>query len=160
MATCPPPPPVSRRRPATPATPSRRPRPAAARRSRKGLVGGILAVIILIAGAAVTYAVVNKNETASGGGGSPEAATRNMVESLEANDLLGALDTLAPSERQVVRDQIDQWLAEGKRLGALKDVDLKDVPGFQPQINDLTLETEPVNDRVAAVTFTGGTYTV
>jgi len=124
-------------------------------RRRTALVAGIVVGLLLLGGGAV-FAVAQF----TGDGGSPEAAVRDLFEAVADEDVLGVIDALAPSERQVLAGFAEDLAAELQRLDVLSDdLDLGSVPGFDLAYDDLELSSEEVADDLALVTVEGGTFT-
>ncbi|HEX9260654.1 MAG TPA: hypothetical protein VF855_14030, partial [Acidimicrobiales bacterium] len=129
---------------------------APAHRKRRGLVALIVAVALLAVGGGVTAVVLSQDD--GGGAGSPEGAITDVLDALEAGDLLGVLDSLAPAESRVLKDYVEDAVAEGKRLGVLdNDVDLGNVPGIGFTAQDIGTTVEPVTDDIANVSLVSGT---
>lgn len=132
--------------------------PPAGRRPRKARAVGVLAAIAVLAGGAV---VVAKNiQSNSGGFGSPEEAVKALFAAADQEDILGVVDVMRPGERSMLRDTLLPIEQEMERLDVLgKNVDMHKLPGLQVTVNGVTTSTEPLSDRVAVVTLTGGTMT-
>lgn len=118
-------------------------------RSRVGLV--VATVVLLIAG------VVSVAYLAGGGGSStPEDAVSKLASAVSAEDLLGVLDALAPSERDIFRDTVEDVTDELRRLDVLDDdVDLSAIDGVDVEFRDLRMTTRTLGDGVALVTVDG-----
>ncbi len=117
------------------------------------LAVGLVAVV-----AAGAFAVTSF--TGDDGSGSPEAAVEALFDAIGDEDVIGVLESLAPGERDALREPLEDINSELKRLGLIDDsVDLNHVPGFELDVSDLTLETEELGDGVVAVTITGGKVT-
>jgi len=128
-------------------------------RKRRGLLAAVVAVALLLAGLAVTVMVLRQDD--GGGAGNPQDAVTGVIDSLEKGDLLGVLDGLAPSERDVIRDYVQDSVKEGKRLGLLdENVDLSNVPGLGFSADGLRTSVERVTDDIANVALVGGTVRI
>ena len=118
-------------------------------RSRVGLV--VAVAVLLIAGlASISYV--------SGGRGSnsPEDAVSALSAAISDEDLLGVLDALAPSERDILRDTVDDVTKELRRLDVVDDdVDLSGVDGVDIDVRDLQLSTRTLGEGVAVVAVNG-----
>lgn len=118
-------------------------------RSRAGLV--VAVAVLLIAGlASISYV--------SGGSGSnsPEDAVSALATAIGDEDLLGVLDALAPSERDILRDTVDDVTKELRRLDVVDDdIDLSGIDGVDIDVRDLRLSTRILGDGVALVTVNG-----
>jgi hypothetical protein len=121
------------------------------------VVAFVAAAVLVVAGIVATVILVANRSEASGAS-SPSEAVEGLVQSLEDNDLLGAVDVLAPWERDFARTQIDRYLDDAKDAGLLDDdADLGDVGGYTLEVDDLQVEPSEVNERIVNVALTGGT---
>lgn len=118
-------------------------------RSRVGLV--VATVVLLTAG------VVSASYVAGGGGSSsPEDAVSKLASAVSDEDLLGVLDALAPSERDILRDTVEDVTEELRRLDVLDDeVDLSAIDGVDIELRDLRMTTRTLGGGVALVTVDG-----
>jgi len=109
----------------------------------------------VLCGSAFAYLAV----TAPDGAATPEDAVRHLFEAIDQEDAIGVLESLPPSERDVLKEPVVDIVKELQRLGILKPFDLEKVPGEDLTIEGLTLAVEPVgaNDDLKAVKVTGGT---
>ena len=124
------------------------------RRARgRGFVG--IAVGSVLALAASAFAVTSLG---SQGPSSPEAAVEALFAAVEARDVIGVLDTMAPAERAVYQPFVEDVVTELQRLEVLSDdLDLGGITGVSLDVEGLTLESEVLADGVAVVRITGGT---
>jgi hypothetical protein len=124
------------------------------RRARgRGFVG--VAVGSVLALAASAFAVTSLG---SQGPSSPEAAVEALFDAVEARDVIGVLDTMAPAERDVYQPFVEDVVTELQRLRVLSDdVDLGSIAGVELDVEGLALESEVLADGVAVVRITGGT---
>ncbi len=123
------------------------------------VIGAGAAALALVAGAGATLVAVRGSNDS--GAASPEKALEKTIASLQDGDLLGVIDSLAPSERAVAKDLVQDWATEFRRVGILKQsLDLKKVPGITFKLDNLSTSTEQVNASIANVSMTGGHYTV
>lgn len=123
------------------------------RRSRR--VAVIAAVAIVLVGGLATVMLVKRQ-----GGqtyGSPETAVRSFVEAITKRDVLGAVEALAPAERDLAVDVLDDWRT-ARPSGAPSDADLRSLDGYTLEVDGLTTATEQITDDIAVVELTGGTY--
>lgn len=105
--------------------------------------------------AASLFAVVNL--TSSEGPSSPEAAVNKLFEAASNEDIVGALEALPPSERDVMKDDLLGILGELSRLDILaKDFDPASISGVDLEVTDLELSTDELGDGVTTVHVTGG----
>src|SRR5699024_5806259 len=94
------------------------------------------------------------------GADSPNEAIENMAASLADGDVVGFLETLAPSEAEFFANQ--QLFEEYERLEiTAPDADLESFDGIDIQAENLTFaEPQKVNDQLAIAKLTGGKLTV
>lgn len=96
--------------------------------------------------------------TSDGGEDSPEAAVQKLVDALENEDVLGALEALVPAERAVLRGRVVELGDQLRRLGIVDErLDLGAVPGVDLSVEGLELQTEQLGEDVAAVRAKAGT---
>lgn len=118
---------------------------------KAGIAIGV--VVALVAG---LFGLASLNS--DGGQDSPEAAVRKLVDALENEDVLGALEAIVSGERAVLRGRIKEVAGQLRRLGILDDrLDLGHVPGADVTVQGLRLNTERLGDDVAAVRAESGT---
>jgi hypothetical protein len=131
--------------------------PVAAKRGKGKLVGAIAAGVMLLGGAGTAIAI---RSNANSGAASPEAAVQSMMNSIEAGDWLGAMETMPQGERQFYVKVAEKSITEAKRLGFLSEAgSARKVSGIKIDFKDITMQSLTVNDRVARVTITGGSVT-
>jgi len=114
-----------------------------------------VAVGVLGAGA---FAVANVGGSSSGSD-SPEAAVRKLLDAASHEDILGALDTLPPGERDTIKQPLVDVVNELKRLDILSaDAKLDAVKGAQVEFSDVKMSKTNVGDgkTVVTVAVTGG----
>ena len=129
----------------------------AAKRGRGKLVGAIAAGVMLLGGAGTAIAI---RSNPNSGAASPEAAVQSMMNSIEAGDWLGAMETMPQGERQFYVKVAEKSITEAKRLGFLSEAgSARKVSGIKIDFKDITMQSLTVNDRVARVTITGGSVT-
>jgi hypothetical protein len=131
--------------------------PQAAKRGRGKLVGAIAAGVMVLGGAGTAIAI---RSSADSGAASPEAAVQSMMDSIEAGDWLGAMETMPQGERQFYVKVAEKSITEAKRLGFLSEAgSARKVSGIKIDFTDITMQSLTVNERVARVTITGGSVT-
>lgn len=119
----------------------------------RGVVG--IAVGSVLALAASAFAVTSLG---SEGPSSPEAAVEALFAAVEARDVIGVLDTMAPAERTVYQPFVEDVVTELQRLEVLSDdLDLGGITGVSLDVEGLALESEVLADGVAVVSVTAGT---
>jgi hypothetical protein len=131
--------------------------PVASKRGRGKLLGAVAAGVMLLGGAGTALAIRANSQS---GATSPEAAVQSMMDSIEAGDWLGAMETMPQGERQFYVKVVEQSMSEAKRLGFLADAgSARKVSGIKIDFKDITMQSLTVNDRVARVSITGGSVT-
>jgi hypothetical protein len=105
----------------------------------------------VLAGGAFAYASLVDDD----GAATPEAAVEAFVESVAAEDAIGAFESLPPSERTLLLDTAQDLATEAERLGMTESLELSDVEGFDFEVQGLALETEELGDGVVAVHIDG-----
>ncbi|MDP9401820.1 MAG: hypothetical protein M3P85_00475 [Actinomycetota bacterium] len=110
-------------------------------------------VVALVAGLFGLAAV-----TSDGGEDSPEAAVQKLVDALENEDVLGALEALVPAERTMLRGRLTELGEQLRRLGIVDErLDLGHVPGADLTVEGLELQAEKLGEDVAVVRAGAGT---
>jgi hypothetical protein len=121
------------------------------------LIGAIAAGVMLLGGAGTAIAI---RSNANSGAATPEAAVQSMMNSIEAGDWLGAMETMPQNERQFYVKVAEKSMAEAKRLGFISEAgSVRKVSGIKIDFKDITMQSVKVNDRIARVTVTGGSVT-
>ena len=129
------------------------PAPTVSRRSRLGLWVGIVGLM-----AAGVFAATNV--VAPSGADSPEAAVEELFSAISNEDVLGVMASLAPSERDVLRDPLVDIVEELSRLEVLADdVKLSDLQGVELEFDDLRLSSRQLAAGISTVRLDGGRAT-
>lgn len=115
---------------------------------------GVAVVAVVLAGA---FAITSL--ASSDGTDSPEAAVDALFAALDDEDAIGALESLAPGEREMLLDPIRDIQHELTRLDVVGDFELEEVPGFDLQSADLSYRTVELADGLSRVEVIGGTLT-
>ena len=112
--------------------------------------------LVAMAGGAVFFA--RSLGSAEGGADTPVAAVQRMFDSIEDEDALGLLESLLPSERDVLSDSLQTVTKELGRLGILSDdLDLGSIEGIELDFTGLRFTAEDLASDVSVVTLVGGT---
>lgn len=125
------------------------PAPEPVPRRRPGAYVAVAVGLAAMAGAAVFAA-----QSLRGGAGaeSPEGAVQGFFDAVAQEDVLGVLETLLPSERDLVRGPLVEIAGQLARLGVLeKDIDLSKITGADLSFEGLKFSTSGVGDGVVAV---------
>ena len=118
---------------------------------------GVPLVGLLAAGGVTAIAATGEN---TGGAATPQEAVEHLMASIEAEDVLGALDTMVPEEVAAFRHSLDDVKSQATRVGLLDEkLSLSGVAGLDISADGLRLVTEDLGDRLAIVRATGGTMT-
>lgn len=123
-------------------------------RTSRWLAGIAVAGLLAAGGFAIAYLLPEAN--------SPEEAVRGLVTAIADEDLLGALDAVAPSERDLIKGTIVDVADELRRLEVLdEDADLSGVQGVDIEVDDLELSADALGDGVSLVSISAdATYSV
>ncbi|HEX4902583.1 MAG TPA: hypothetical protein VFV42_07220 [Acidimicrobiales bacterium] len=120
------------------------------------IVAGALGAVLLAGG--VAFAATQAGD--DGGAETPEAAVEQLLDAMADEDLLGALASLDPGERDTFREPVEDLFEELERLGVVgSSFELTGVDGVDIEFDDVTFRTEPVVDGLARVYVTGGSAT-
>lgn len=155
-------------RPATATdVPAGDPSPPAPRRPRSKLAvaGGVAAVLAL--GLAGLFAVQRFSGEDAGGSATAEELGRDLMAAIEAEDVLGVIDTMLPGERESLGDPFVDMVGELRRLEVLADdTDLSRLLGLDVELTDEVVQIRGTNvpdvvtvkmEADAAVTLDGST---
>ena len=113
-----------------------------------GLVIGIAALI----GAAVFAAFA-----VGGDEGSPESAVNKLIDAVNREDVLGAMEALPPGERDSLKGSVSDLSGQLERLEILSsDFDLSGLKGIVLDISDAKFSSQKLSDDVAMVSVVGG----
>ena len=139
---------------ATTVPPSRHPR-------RRGRLLAAAAVVTALAAGGIATAIA-VSDTSRHGAASAQAAIQQIVDDINASDLAGVLDDLAPAERTAIADPMLKAIDELKRIHVLQpSADPKKVDAVHASITHLTFApTVQVNDHVQIVRITGGSVSI
>ena len=114
------------------------------RRGRAPLVATVVAVLAI--GAAAIFAVTQLIGGDEGGAASPEELGQQVLGAIDDTDLLGLVDLLVPSEREVVRDPLTEIVAELRRLGLVgPEAGADGIEGVEFQIERSSVRVQPTN---------------
>jgi len=112
---------------------------------------------IAIVGIILASTVVVLAFTDDDGAPDAEAATRDLLAAVQANDLLGVLELLPPGERKVLRDGAPSLATQLQQVGLLTSSDLRHVEGPTTEVSGLLLRTTGLAKDMDAVDLIGGT---
>ncbi|HRE01578.1 MAG TPA: hypothetical protein PLV68_09770, partial [Ilumatobacteraceae bacterium] len=124
--------------------------PPRRKRSRGKMIGAVVGVAAVLGAGVFAVTKLRSNET-SGGASSPEALGTALVDTLNNEDILGAIDLLLPTERDTFRQPLVDLVSELKRLEVFsKDADLGGVSGLDIDIDvpDVDIEETSAKDVV------------
>ncbi len=113
------------------------------RRGRGRRVVSITAATALVAAGAFAMVRVTGGGGAAGGAATPTEAVEKFVESINAEDLLGAMDVMLPGERRTFRQPMIDAVAELQRLdvlGASARLDGIDGADVEITLGELTID--------------------
>jgi hypothetical protein len=119
-----------------------------------------VAVLSVFGLGAAAFGVTQVLASDSTGFDSSTGAVEAFFSAIDNEDGIGALETLAPGERDPLIFEVQGLASELTRLGLTKKTDLNAVPGVQLEVNDLELgEPEEIVPGVERVTVEGGSLT-
>lgn len=114
----------------------------------KVILGVVGVAVILVAG---VFAITRIAGGSSGGSSSPEGAVEKLFESVANRDVLGALDSLLPGERDVTKDRAVELVDHLRRLDVLSEsADLQSIEGVEIEFSDM--QYDPVETNVDDIT--------
>jgi hypothetical protein len=126
-----------------------------ARRGRKIIV---VAVAICLIGGGIGVAVAESG--APGNASTPAAAVNRLLDAADHSDLLGAIDAIAPGERNAIEPGFVGLVHQLERLDVLSpSTNLSDVGGLSLHFAGVKTATAMLSPTVAAVSITGGSVT-
>ncbi len=120
---------------------------------RAGLIGAVLA--LGGAGGFATYSALSS----PAGPSSPEEAVDAFIAAVDAEDLVGVAELIAPSERETLAEPALETYAHLQRLGVIDDAGMTAETGFDIEVDGATYSVIGLNDEVSWISFTGGTIT-
>ena len=128
--------------------------PAAPRRPRRMVVALVVGIVAILGGAA--FAVTQL----AGESSSPEEAVEKLFQAVADEDVLGVLEALPPSERDVIKGPVQDIVDELKRLDILAgNADLGNLAGVEFEVDDLELSSQTLREGLAEVRIDRGTVT-
>jgi hypothetical protein len=124
--------------------------PAVRRRPVRTALAGLAVV------GAVGFALVSL--TAADGAGSPEEAVEAFFAAIDAEDAIGVVESLEPSEREILLASLDETRAEAERMEVADgSLDLREVVGLEIEVRDLAMAPTVLADDVVALDLSAGT---
>ena len=124
-----------------------------------GQVGRVVALLIgLVFLGGVGWAAVAAFSGDREGASSPEEAVRNLTDALSNEDVVAAIEAMAPSEVGTAADLYPRVIELAVREGALEREDW--LTGVDFEVLGLETETTELHPGVALVELTGGVLTV
>ncbi len=128
--------------------------PPPPRRPKWAVAALALGIVAVLAGGAFAVTQLIGDST------SPEEAVEKLFQAVADEDVLGVLEALPPSEREVLEGPIEDIVDELKRLDILSgDADLRDLAGVEAEVDDLELSSQRIRDDLAEVRIDRGTIT-
>ncbi len=113
-------------------------------RRSKILVGSAVLAVLAV-GAAGIFAVANLTRAAVGGADTPADLGTELLQAIEAEDVLGVIDVLVPGERQTLGDPFVDVIMELQRLEVLADADLSQIAGLDIELSNEVVRTKLTN---------------
>lgn len=124
---------------------------------RRGLRAVVIGLAVLLAaggGGAVAWQVL----APQGGAANPEAAVQEFVAAVAAQDVVAALDLVAPAEVQDMDEVYTEGAERLEEAGLVPQGRITDAVDLQ--LSGLTYEVDQLNDELAVVSLTGGRYDI
>jgi hypothetical protein len=116
----------------------------------------VLVGLLAVAGGAV-FAVRSLTGT-DAGGATPESAARQFFDAVANEDALGMLESLLPSERDVLKGPLVDITKELGRLRVLStDLDLSKISGLDLSLENLRFSSSSVTEGLSVVRIEAGT---
>jgi hypothetical protein len=119
--------------------------PAPRGRSTGKIVAATVGAVAIVAAGVFAITRLAGDASASGGADSPEAAADMLLDALDDEDVLGAVDVLLPGERETFREPLQDMVSELQRLEVLSDDDLSGVSGIDIVVTDRNVASTPTN---------------
>lgn len=114
------------------------------RRSKVAVGGAVVAVLAV--GLAGLFAVQRFSGEATGGAATPDQLGADLLAAVEAEDVLGVIDTMSPGERDSLGDPFVEMVGELQRLEVLSaETDLSRLLGFDIELTDEQVEVRTTN---------------
>ena len=118
------------------------------------VIAAVIGAMALIFGSLALIRAVN----APSGAETAEDAVKNLLDAIAAEDVIGVLQSLDPSERDTIKGPIEDMAGELKRLGILADgFDLRSISGIGLDFTDVDLSSTTIAEGMVAVSIDGGT---
>ena len=132
------------------------PRPGRHRLGGRVPAAIVAAVVLIGAGAGSSLVLASS----PGGAASPAGAVQALFTAAGNSDVIGALDALAPGERDAIEPGLQDVVSQLQRLGVLSSAaDLNHVAGVSLQFDNVQTTTDYLANDVAAVSVTSGSVT-
>jgi len=133
------------------------PPPPAGDRSGRKIAAVIAAVVVVGAGVGTAVAL---SSSSSGGASTPSTAVTSLLDAANHSDVLGALDSLVPGERQAIEPGLSGLVGQLQRLHVLSSgADLSGVDGIGLHFSKIVTRTQMLTPTLAAVTIGSGSIT-
>jgi hypothetical protein len=105
--------------------------PPAPKRSKGKVIGLVVGCVAIVAAGVFAITKIVGGDEDNGGADSPVGAVELLVDSANAQDLLGVIDAVLPSEREAIGEPLLDMIEEAKRIELLSpDADPKQISGF------------------------------
>lgn len=118
----------------------------------------VVVALALVAGGTYATAQLLSDDA---GAGSPEEAGEQLLAAVTRSDLLGIIELLPPSERQVLGDIATELSDQADRLGLVDETfRLDGFPGLDIEVEDPEFEVVELGDGLARVSLVDGQASV
>lgn len=118
---------------------------APAGRPRGKVIAGAVGALAIAGAGIFGITRISGDGAASGGASSPEGAANALLDALDNEDVLGAVDVLLPGERETFRQPMQDLMTELKRLEVVSDDNLSGVGGVDWEVTDRDVQVEETN---------------
>lgn len=140
--------------------------PPPARRRSKVVVAGVVAAVVAL-GVAGLFAVQRFTTEEAGGSASPDQLGLDLMAAMEAEDMLGMIDTMLPGERESLGEPFVEMVGELQRIEILSaDTDLSRLLGLDLELTEEVVQVLGTNvpdiatvkmEAAASITLDGST---
>lgn len=120
--------------------------------------GGPYVLALALLALALAFAFALSSFFRSDGASDPEAAVEDLLDAIEQEDVIGALEALSPAERDVLEPAVIDLADELDRLGIVEGLDLRGVAGTDFEYDGYSLSSLQLSDEVVRVDVDGGTF--
>jgi hypothetical protein len=114
-------------------------------RSRGKVVAAAVGALAIVGAGVFAVTRISGDGAASGGADSPEAAAELLLDALDAEDVLGAVEVLLPGERETFREPMQRFVTRLADWDVLSDDNLSGIGGIDIMVSDRDVRVEETN---------------